>query len=148
MCWLVCCYKNTPVVCIKLTVFKLLLNAVRLPWFRVHSILINDPGRLISVHLMHTALVAGWSGSMLVYELIIIDPSDPVYNPIWRQGSYVLPYASKLGVVTSLYSWTLSLDKIPYAWSYETIALSHILLSGLLVLRVLYRFNFPAISDT
>ena len=24
----------------------------------------KDPGRLISVHLMHTALVSGWAGSM------------------------------------------------------------------------------------
>lgn len=30
-----------------------------LPWYRVHTVLINDPGRLIAAHLMHTALVAG-----------------------------------------------------------------------------------------
>jgi hypothetical protein len=28
-----------------------------LPWYRVHTVVLNDPGRLISVHLMHTALV-------------------------------------------------------------------------------------------
>jgi Photosystem II protein len=27
-----------------------------LPWYRVHTVVINDPGRLISVHLMHTAV--------------------------------------------------------------------------------------------
>jgi len=26
-----------------------------LPWYRVHTVVLNDPGRLISVHLMHTA---------------------------------------------------------------------------------------------
>jgi photosystem II CP47 chlorophyll apoprotein len=30
-----------------------------LPWYRVHTVL-NDPGRLLAVHIMHTALVAGW----------------------------------------------------------------------------------------
>ena len=29
-----------------------------LPWYRVHTVVLNDPGRLISVHLMHTALVS------------------------------------------------------------------------------------------
>ena len=37
-----------------------------LPWYRVHTVVINDPGRLLAVHLMHTALVAGWAGSMAV----------------------------------------------------------------------------------
>ena len=42
---------------------------------RVHIVILNDPGRLISSHIMHTALVAGWSALMLLYELITIDPS-------------------------------------------------------------------------
>jgi hypothetical protein len=33
-----------------------------LPWYRVHTVVLNDPGRF-SVHL-HTALVSGWAGSM------------------------------------------------------------------------------------
>jgi len=53
-----------------------------LPWYRVHTVVLNDPGRLIAVHLMHTALVAGWAGSMALYELAVFDPSDPVLNPI------------------------------------------------------------------
>ena len=40
-----------------------------LTWFRVHSVVLNDPGRLIAVHLMHTALISGWAGSMAIYEL-------------------------------------------------------------------------------
>ena len=61
----------------------------RLPWFRVHIIILNDPGRLVSVHLMHTGLVAGWSGVMLLYELVIFDTTDPVDNPMWRQCCYL-----------------------------------------------------------
>ena len=32
-----------------------------LPWYRVHTVVLNDPGRLIAVRLMHTSLVAGWA---------------------------------------------------------------------------------------
>jgi photosystem II CP47 chlorophyll apoprotein len=49
-----------------------------LPWYRVHTVVLNDPGRLIAVHIMHTGLVAGWAGSMALYELAVFDPSDPV----------------------------------------------------------------------
>ena len=37
-----------------------------LPWFRVHIVILNDPGRLISSHIMHTALVAGWSAHAFI----------------------------------------------------------------------------------
>ncbi|KAL8235934.1 hypothetical protein R6Q59_017015 [Mikania micrantha] len=56
-----------------------------LPWYRVHTVVLNDPGRLLSVHIMHTALVAGWAGLMALYELAVFDPSDPVLDPMWRQ---------------------------------------------------------------
>ena len=72
-----------------------------LPWYRVHTVVINDPGRLLAVHLMHTALVAGWAGSMALYELAIFDPSDPVLNPMWRQGMFVMPFMARLGVTGS-----------------------------------------------
>ncbi|RYR41898.1 hypothetical protein Ahy_A08g038324 [Arachis hypogaea] len=35
---------------------------------------------------MHTALVAGWAGSMALYELAVFDPFDSVLDPMWRQG--------------------------------------------------------------
>jgi len=53
-----------------------------LPWYRVHTVVLNDPGRLIAVHLMHTALVSGWAGSMALYELAIFDPSDPFKSDV------------------------------------------------------------------
>ena len=49
-----------------------------LPWYRVHTVVLNDPGRLIAVHLMHTSRVAGWAGSMALYELAIFDPSEDI----------------------------------------------------------------------
>jgi photosystem II CP47 chlorophyll apoprotein len=35
-----------------------------LPWYRVHTVVLNDPGRLICVDIMQKALVAGWGGSI------------------------------------------------------------------------------------
>jgi len=119
------------------------MENVRLPWFRVHIVILNDPGRLISTHLMHTSLVSGWAGVMTLYELIILDPTDPVFNPLWRQGSYVLPFISRLGVVRSLFSWSLGIDlsQNPY-WTYETVAVSHVLLSGLLTLAACWHWAY------
>ena len=79
-----------------------------LPWFRVHTVVLNDPGRLIAVHLMHTALVAGWAGSMALYELSVFDPSDPVLNPMWRQGMFVLPFMTRLGIENSWGGWSIA----------------------------------------
>ena len=84
---------------------------------------------------MHTALVAGWSALMLLYELITIDPTDPVYNPIWRQAAYTLPFISRIGIIRSLFSWSLGIDPTSnLIWTYETMNTAHILLSGLLIL--------------
>ena len=105
--------------------------------------LLNDPGRLISSHIMHTGLVAGWAGVMTLYELIVIDPTDPVYNPIWRQGAYVLPFVARLGVVRSFYSWSLGINLASKSyWSFEGVALSHLLLSGLLVLASCWHWAY------
>ena len=50
-----------------------------------------DPGRLISSHIMHTALLAGWSALMLLYELITIDPTS---NLIWTYETMnISPYS-------------------------------------------------------
>jgi hypothetical protein len=75
-----------------------------LPWYRVHTVVLNDP-RLISVHNAHCSCFwLGWFNGF--YELAIFDPSDPVLNPMWRQGMFVLPYDSfrylNLGVVGQL----------------------------------------------
>lgn len=119
------------------------MTSLRLPWFRVHIVILNDPGRLIASHLMHTSLVSGWAGVMSLYELIVVDPSDPVYSPIWRQGSYLLPFISRLGVTRSFLGWSLGIDlsQNPY-WNYESVAISHILLSGLLTLAACWHWAY------
>jgi len=104
---------------------------------------LNDPGRLISVHLMHTALVSGWAGSMALYELAIFDPSDLVLNPMWRQGMFVLPFMTRLGVTKSWGAWSITGDTSnPGIWSYEGVAAAHIILSGLLFLAAIWHWVY------
>jgi photosystem II CP47 chlorophyll apoprotein len=115
-----------------------------LPWYRVHTVVLNDPGRLISVHLMHTALVAGWAGSMALYELAIFDPSDAVLNPMWRQGMFVLPFMARLGVTGSWAGWSVTGETgvDPGFWSFEGVAAAHIILSGLLFLAAVWHWVY------
>lgn len=115
-----------------------------LPWYRVHTVLINDPGRLIATHLMHTALVAGWAGSMALYELAVFDPSDPVLNPMWRQGMFVLPFMARLGVTGSWGGWSITGETgvNPGFWSFEGVAIAHIVLSGLLFLAAVWHWVY------
>jgi len=115
-----------------------------LPWYRVHTVVLNDPGRLIAVHLMHTALVSGWAGSMALYELAIFDPSDPVLNPIWRQGMFVMPFMARLGITESWGGWTITGESAttPGLWSFEGVALTHIILSGLLFLAAIWHWVY------
>lgn len=115
-----------------------------LPWYRVHTVVLNDPGRLISVHLMHTALVAGWAGSMALYELAIYDPSDPILNPMWRQGMFVMPFMARLGVTGSWNGWSVTGETgvDPGFWSFEGVAAAHIVLSGLLFLAAVWHWVY------
>ncbi len=116
-----------------------------LPWYRVHTVVLNDPGRLISVHLMHTALVAGWAGSMALFELSNFDSSDPVFNPMWRQGMFVLPFMARLGVTKSWGGWSVVPGESAADagfWSFEGVATAHIILSGLLMLAAIWHWVY------
>ncbi|HBE17354.1 MAG TPA: photosystem II chlorophyll-binding protein CP47 [Cyanobacteria bacterium UBA11149] len=115
-----------------------------LPWYRVHTVVLNDPGRLIAVHLMHTALVAGWAGSMALYELAIFDPSDPILNPMWRQGMFVLPFMARLGITGSWRGWSITGEAgaDPGFWSFEGVATAHIILAGMLFLAAVWHWVY------
>ncbi|MGV0026986.1 photosystem II chlorophyll-binding protein CP47 [Phormidesmis priestleyi] len=115
-----------------------------LPWYRVHTVVLNDPGRLIAVHLMHTALTAGWAGSMVLYELSQFNPSDAALNPMWRQGMYVMPFMARLGVVNSWQGWNVLGEAVKDhgIWTFETVAVTHIVLSGLLFLAACWHWVY------
>ena len=36
---------------------------------------------------------------MTFYEVGAFDPTDIAFNPMWRQGMYVLPFMTRLGMV-------------------------------------------------
>ncbi|KAL3648338.1 hypothetical protein CASFOL_007762 [Castilleja foliolosa] len=115
-----------------------------LPWYRVHTVVLNDPGRLLSVHIMHTALVAGWAGSMALYELAVFDPSDPVLDPMWRQGMFVIPFMTRLGITNSWGGWSITGGTVtnPGIWSYEGVAGAHIVFSGLCFLAAIWHWVY------
>ncbi len=115
---------------------------VALPWFRVHVVVLNDPGRLLAVHLVHTGLVAGWAASMAIFEAGRYDPTDPRFNPMWRQGMYVLPFMARLGVTSSWTGWDLAPPGTRTFWTIEGVAVSHILLAGLLWAASLWHWVF------
>jgi photosystem II CP47 chlorophyll apoprotein len=122
------------------------INKIRLPWFRVHIVILNDPGRLISVHIMHTGMLASWSALYILYELITFDPTDPGYNPSWRQGCYVIPFISRLGSTTSLYSWSLGIKLRSSVWTYETMNAAHISFAGLLILAAFWHWAYSDLN--
>jgi photosystem II CP47 chlorophyll apoprotein len=75
--------------------------SIGLPWYYVHTVILNDPGRLIVIHLMHTTLVSDWTGSMALYELAVFYPSDPILDLMWRQGMFVIPSMTRLRITKS-----------------------------------------------
>jgi photosystem II CP47 chlorophyll apoprotein len=93
---------------------------------------------------MHTALISGWAGSMALYELAVFDPSDPVLNPMWRQGMFVLPFMSRLGVTASWGGWSITGETgaTPGFWSFEGVALAHIILAGMLFLAAIWHWVY------
>ena len=78
-----------------------LIFIMTLTWFRVHVVVMNSPGRLIAVQIMHTSLISDWASSMGVNELAVFDPSDAIFNPMWRQGMLILSLIVQLGVASS-----------------------------------------------
>jgi photosystem II CP47 chlorophyll apoprotein len=80
---------------------------------------------------------------MLLYELVILLVDDPVFNPVWRQGALLVPFSSKLGVVSSTFGWSVSSLACEYsAWSFESVVISHMLLAGLLSLSSIWHWSY------
>jgi photosystem II CP47 chlorophyll apoprotein len=115
-----------------------------LPWYRVHTVVLNDPGQLIFVHIMHTTLVVGWAGSMTLYELVVFDPSDPVLDPMWRQGMFVIPFMTHLGIKDSWTGWNITGETVINLgiWSSEGVVGAHIMFSGLCFLAAIWNWVY------
>lgn len=53
-------------------------------WYCVYIVVLNDLGWLIVVYLMYIVLVVGWVGLMVLYEFVVFDLLDFVFNLMWR----------------------------------------------------------------
>ncbi|KAK8267275.1 hypothetical protein V6Z11_D12G298700 [Gossypium hirsutum] len=104
-----------------------------LPWYRVHTVVLNDPGRLFSIHIMHTDLVACWVSSMARYELVVFDPSNPVIDLMWRQGIFVITLMAHLGITNSWGSWSIIGRTITNS--------AHIVFSSLCLLAAIWHWS-------
>nr|YP_009862990.1 photosystem II 47 kDa protein [Anthoceros punctatus]QKD76445.1 photosystem II 47 kDa protein [Anthoceros punctatus] len=115
-----------------------------LPRYRVHTVVPNDPGCLIVVHLMYIALVSGWAGSMALYELAVFDPFDPVLDLMWRQGMFVILFMTRLGITKSWGGWSITGETVTNAgiWSYEGVAAVYIVLFGLSFLAAIWHWVY------
>ncbi|KAF6165442.1 hypothetical protein GIB67_017924 [Kingdonia uniflora] len=93
---------------------------------------------------MYTALVSSWAGSMVLYELAIFDPSDPVLDPMWRQGMFVIPFMTRLGITNSWGGWSITGGTLtnPGIWSYEGMARAHIVFFGLCFLAAIWHWVY------
>ena len=71
---------------------------------------------------------------MAIFEAARYDPTDPRFNPMWRQAMYVMPFMARLGVTSSWTGWSVTLleGSRTNFWTIEGVAVSHILLAGLL----------------
>ncbi|EKD10239.1 photosystem II chlorophyll-binding protein CP47 [Arthrospira platensis C1] len=76
--------------------------------------------------------------------MAVFDPSDPVLNPMWRQGMFVMPFMARLGVTQSWGGWSVTGEVAdnPGLWSFEGVAATHIILSGLLFLAAVWHWVY------
>merc|ERR1712238_486774 len=70
--------------------------------------------------------------------------SDPVLNPMWRQGMFVMPFMTRLGITDSWGGWSITGESVsnPGIWSFEGVALSHIILSGMCFLAAIWHWVY------
>jgi photosystem II CP47 chlorophyll apoprotein len=66
----------------------------------------------------------GWINGII--RISCFDPSDPVLNPMWRQGMFVMPLW--LLRYYRFGGWSITGESVsnPGLWSFEGVALSHI----------------------
>jgi photosystem II CP47 chlorophyll apoprotein len=69
---------------------------------------------------------------MDLYELAVFNPSDPFLDPMWRQGMFVIPFMTRLGIQDSWNGWNISRETIINLgiWSYECVVGEHIMFFG------------------
>jgi photosystem II CP47 chlorophyll apoprotein len=85
---------------------------------------------------------------MALFEIALFDWHDPVLNPLWRQGMFVLAFMARIGVQDSWANWNILRGNGGLGfegggiWTFEGVALAHIVLSGLLFLAALWHWYY------
>ena len=79
---------------------------------------------------------------MAAFEAGRYDPTDSRFNPMWRQGMYVLPFMARLGVTSLWARWTVAPPVSTSFWTIEGVAVSHLFLAGLLWAASLWHWVF------
>ncbi|GFP97337.1 photosystem ii cp47 reaction center protein [Phtheirospermum japonicum] len=66
---------------------------------------------------------------MVLYELAGFEPSKPVLNPMWRQGMFVIPFMTCLGITNSWGGWSITRGTVTNLgiWNYEGVDGAHIM---------------------
>ena len=82
----------------------------------------------------------------MLYEVLIADRIDTVFNPVWKQGCYVIPTATRLGVVSFNYRQSIGINQVKNTWTYEATITPHIILSGLLVLAAQWHWAYAELD--
>jgi photosystem II CP47 chlorophyll apoprotein len=93
---------------------------------------------------MHTALVAGWAGSMALYKLVVFDPSDSILDAMWRQGMFVIPFMTHLGITNSWGGWNFVRGTVMNQgiWSYEGVATAYKVFYDLCFLTAIWHWIY------
>ncbi|KAF4366368.1 hypothetical protein F8388_018816 [Cannabis sativa] len=55
-----------------------------LPWYRVHTVVLNDTGRLISIHIMHPRSTLSTAQTSIPFALC-----PPYLSACWQVGAYL-----------------------------------------------------------
>ena len=83
----------------------------RYSWWSGNARFIKLSGKFLGAHVVHTALIIFWSGSMALFELSHFVPEKPLYE----QGFILLPHLATLalcigpgGEITDIYSYFVS----------------------------------------
>jgi photosystem II CP47 chlorophyll apoprotein len=63
---------------------------------------------------------------------------------MWRQGMFVMPFMTRLGITDSWGGWSITGESVsnPGLWSFEGVALSHIVLSGMCFLAAIWHWVY------
>lgn len=106
--------------------------ATRYSWWSGNARFIKLSGKFVGAHVVHTALIIFWSGSMALFELSHFVEQKPLYE----QGFIVLPHLATLGAsigpggeITSIYSYFVT-------------SAFHLICSGILGLGSIYHAIF------